>query len=156
MQPPFLFQTPGSGAVTLLTIHPGFADLNLADLGRLNFCRIFFQNCKIRAFTFIQATDDIIHLAVIGSIDGNGTKCRLGRNTLIREKHFTAVIHDTSNSIFDIAQRLNRRDVPIGVERNTQALCQCRRAWIVELRAVWSENLITECLAPPAHMPNKE
>ncbi|MCY1243967.1 hypothetical protein D3C72_2525660 [compost metagenome] len=53
---------------------------------------------------------------MIGRINGYGTQRLFHRDTLIGKEHVATVIHDTCDSILDIAQRFNRRHIPVRVK----------------------------------------
>ena len=105
-----------SCSVSALSGEPGFADLDLRNFCRIDSGGVAFEQCKIGVFPRLQATNDVIHAALPGRIDGHGPEGRLDGNTLVGKEHLTTFIHGTGGGIRDVTQRLKRGDVPVRVK----------------------------------------
>src|SRR5262245_49159036 len=135
---------------------PCFAHLDPPNLRRTYRHRVSFEQRQVGELAGLKAADDVVHMALPSCIDRHGTQRGFDREPFVSRKHFAAFVHDAGNSVLDIAERFERRDPPIRVERYAQATSQRRRTGVVEARSLRAEDAVAEGLAPPPYVPNQK
>jgi hypothetical protein len=71
-------------------------------------------------------------------------------------QHLAVCLHDPRDHVLDHAQRLDRRDVEVGMERDSQPRLQGGGAGVDPVRALGSQDLVAEREAPAANVARQE